>query len=741
MSTDAHCLPAPQSTAGRPWVSLRAKARALALLSAATLFGSVPAAAVAQDLYDVNTLRTIAIQFNDANWLQLLRQNYASETNILATVTVDGVNYPNVGVRIRGNTSYTALPVGSEKFSLKLEFDFVDPNQELMGYDTVNLNNGFRDPTFTREVVYNNYVAQFVPNPRANHVLLTLNGQNWGVYNNIQQPDKRMLRDYFANADGARISCQNNPNGPGLSYNGANASGYSGYTVNNAGGFVDPIVDALIPVTNAVTNGALATWPTIDNTFAIDPSIWSVVLENLLTDDDSYVNKGCDFIVYRNPVDGRTHLLQRDANETFSQANWTITRNFTATNKPVLSRLLSVPELRQRYMAHYRVASRNLNWTYFGPIFTAHRNRIAAHVQADPKKIYTFALFEQNFTSTVNLGQPGLAGGTLVGLQTFVQDRASFLNPIAELQAQGPTVSEVRATIDTPTPSTPVFITARALPSGSSVAQVRLHYRPNAQSRYLDVAMLDNGASGDGAAGDGVYGAQLPVTGTPGLVVPYYVAATAANTFQSMSFGPELAERGPRSVEYSLGSAAGMRITEWMYAGTNGEFIEFTNVSGAPIDMTGWSMDDSNAVPGAFSLSAFGVVQPGESVLVTDSTEALFRSAWSLPAARKIIGSLGAVGVGGNNLGRNDEIHLYNASGGLVDRLQYGDQTYAGSIRTQNISGQAPCHALAANDVYSWRLSGLGDAFGSLASAGNDLGTPGSFTAILCDPLYVNGFE
>lgn len=89
--------------------------------------GAMPLAA--QDLYDVDTLRTIQIQFHDSNWLQLLRQNYASETNILATVTVDGVSYPNVGVRIRGNTSYTALPPGSEKFSLKLEFDFVDPNQ------------------------------------------------------------------------------------------------------------------------------------------------------------------------------------------------------------------------------------------------------------------------------------------------------------------------------------------------------------------------------------------------------------------------------------------------------------------------------------------------------------------------------------------------------------------------------------------------------------------------------------
>ena len=69
----------------------------------------------AQDLYDTIQLRTFALSFHDANWLTLLRNNYASSTNILADLVVDGVTYPDVGVRIRGNTSYTALPAGSEK--------------------------------------------------------------------------------------------------------------------------------------------------------------------------------------------------------------------------------------------------------------------------------------------------------------------------------------------------------------------------------------------------------------------------------------------------------------------------------------------------------------------------------------------------------------------------------------------------------------------------------------------------
>lgn len=712
-----------------------------ARLALAALLLAPTSAVLALDLYDTTVLRTFNITFEDANWLALLRANYVSETNILANVEVDGTVYTDVGVRIRGNTSYIALPAGSDKFSLKLDLAFVDPDQELMGYDTINLNNGFHDPTFSREVAYNNYVAQFIPNPRANNVVVTLNGENWGVYVNVQQPDKKMLRDYFANEDGVRIGCSNNPNGPGLTYNGPNATGYSAYEVHNDGGIADPIVDALIPVTFALSNEPLGSWQNIDSLFAIDPSIWSVVLENFLTDDDSYVNKGCDFMTYRDPIDNRLHLIQRDANETFLESTWSPTRNFNVGNKPVLSRVLSVAELRQRYMAHYRVVLRDLNWDYFGAILTANRNLIDAAVQADPKKLYSYTLFQNNFNSTVTLPYSGPAGGTVVGLEQFVSERASFLGSNAELVATGPEILSAQASSAAPDPSDPVWITAGVVASASGIARVDLYYRPDATSVYQHVSMLDDGASGDGTSGDGIFGVLLPITASPGQRVDWYVAATSSNAYSSVSYLPELSERGPNTVAYTFGSSAGVRITEWMYSGADGEFIEFTNMSDLPVDMTGWSVDDNGATAGAFDLSAFGVVQPGESMVVTEAFAATFRTAWGLAGSAKIIGELGV--VTGNNLGRNDQIHLFNGSGQLEDQLFYGDQTYAGSVRTQNSSGQAACTVIGQNNVLAWQLSVAGDDFGSSASTLLDVGTPGSYFDAGCNPdvIFADGFD
>ncbi len=177
-----------------------------------------------------------------------------------------------------------------------------------------------------------------------------------------------------------------------------------------------------------------------------------------------------------------------------------------------------------------------------------------------------------------------------------------------------------------------------------------------------------------------------------------------------------------------------MRITEFMYSGNNGEFVEFTNIGATTIDMTGWSYNDNAAVPGAVSLSAYGIVQPGESVILTETAAAAFRTDWNL--------CNGVPVIGGNttNLGRSDQINLYDNNGNLVDRLTYGDQTFPGTIRTQDISGYTTTAAMGVDNIAGWTLSQTGDAEGSVTSTGGDIGSPGKSTkaTAIFDPCFVN---
>ncbi len=173
-------------------------------------------------------------------------------------------------------------------------------------------------------------------------------------------------------------------------------------------------------------------------------------------------------------------------------------------------------------------------------------------------------------------------------------------------------------------------------------------------------------------------------------------------------------------------SLGAIRITEWMYNGAGGtarEFFEITNVGGAAIDLTGWSYDDNSRTAGSLSLSSLGILAVGESAIVCEPTAAAFRTAWGLSAAVKILGS------NTQNLGRADEINIYDAGNNLIDRLTYDDQTLGGH-RTQGISDNIKFAKLGLNDPASGVASVAGDSWGSIASANGDVGNPGAYADI-----------
>lgn len=169
-------------------------------------------------------------------------------------------------------------------------------------------------------------------------------------------------------------------------------------------------------------------------------------------------------------------------------------------------------------------------------------------------------------------------------------------------------------------------------------------------------------------------------------------------------------------------ASAQIRITEWMYNGADGEFIEFTNLGGTAIDMTGWSFDDNSRLPGVTDLSAFGVVNAGESVILTENPAAAFIAAWSLSG-------VDVIGDNAANLGRNDELNIFNNVGGLIDRLTYDDANGVGP-RTNDISGNIPFAALGTNNANAVVLSAMGDTYGSWTGAGGSIANPGEYTPV-----------
>ncbi|MFM8488364.1 MAG: CotH kinase family protein, partial [Bacteroidota bacterium] len=169
--------------------------------------------------YDESQMQTIQLWFAQPDYWQQMTANYASKTNIPATMIVGADTFPNVGVRFKGNTSYNMIQ-NSQKKSFNITLDYIDPTQDIDGYETLNLNNAFEDASFMREVAYLHQIRKHIPAAKANYAHLYINGSYWGVYPNVQQLNRQYLKEWFFEEKGTlwradRPAGTGGPGGPG----------------------------------------------------------------------------------------------------------------------------------------------------------------------------------------------------------------------------------------------------------------------------------------------------------------------------------------------------------------------------------------------------------------------------------------------------------------------------------------------------------------------------------------------
>jgi hypothetical protein len=80
-------------------------------------------------------------------------------------------------------------------------------------------------------------------------------------------------------------------------------------------------------------------------------------------------------------------------------------------NKPLISKLLAVPALREKYLGYVRqVAEQWLDWEKLGPIARDLHELIAEDVKKDTRKLSSFEDFEKNLTESVVERGPGGGG-------------------------------------------------------------------------------------------------------------------------------------------------------------------------------------------------------------------------------------------------------------------------------------------------------------------------------------------
>jgi hypothetical protein len=347
-------------------------------------------------LYDPGALRTIFLTFENQDWEQELAAFRYTDVDVPAVALVDGQTYSEVGASFRGASSYMMIPEGNKR-SLKLSFDLVHDGQNLGGYRTLNLLNVNGDPTFVRAVLYSQIARGFIAAPRINYVRVVVNGENWGVYLNAQQFNRDFLNDFFPASSGARWKVPGSPGGRGgLEYLGDDVAAYRRIyeikTRDDDERWTDLI--ELTRVLNATPPEQLeaALAPILD----IDGALKFLALDVALVNSDGYWTRASDYNIYQDR-DGRFHVIPHDINEALSgNTRLDPLVGLQDATKPLRSRLLAVPALRERYMGYVREIAEQLDWNRIGPMVEQYQALIEEDVMRDTRKLYASEAFRSD---------------------------------------------------------------------------------------------------------------------------------------------------------------------------------------------------------------------------------------------------------------------------------------------------------------------------------------------------------
>ena len=116
-------------------------------------------------------------------------------------------------------------------------------------------------------------------------------------------------------------------------------------------------------------------------------------------------------------------------------------------------------------------------------------------------------------------------------------------------------------------------------------------------------------------------------------------------------------------------AAPSLLITELNSNGAGSDFFELFNYGSTPIDLTGWKWDDDSANFADAAVASFPAITlaAGERLIVTNTTEAAFRTAWGLTGVTTVT----VVATGGPGLGGGDAVVIFNAAGAVITSFNY----------------------------------------------------------------------
>lgn len=494
------------------------------------------------NFYDPFTIQKIEIQFSQSNWDYMLdtSKHGAGDYIVADWVKINDEIITSPGVKYKGNSSFDSTYI---KNPLHINLDYSTP-QSYAGFTNIKLSNGYADPSCIREVLAYYILKDYMDCPRSNFARVYINGNYIGLYSNDESINDDFCSRRFNSSNGTFLKC--NPIGiPGpttksnLKYLGSDSTlYYNFYELQSNKGWND-----LVNLCDTVTN-----YPQeLESIFDVDRLLWMLAFNTVLVNLDSYTGVFCqNYYIYRDKTN-RYNPVVWDLNMAFggfpfvgsgatSMAALTIPqlKNLSPTFHesdpywPLIKAVMNDPRWRKQFIAHCRTINNEYFFTgLYQSIALQLQVTVDSAVQADTNSFFTYSQFQNSMFTDYSIGSyqvPGIAN--------LMDDRAMYLNTLAEFQAAAPNIISVSTTNVTPMMNETVTINAFVLNADTVI----LAYRNGMYGKFEKIAMYDDGLHNDGPSGDFTYGAEITITD---FFTPYYVYAENSG---AGVFNPERAE-------------------------------------------------------------------------------------------------------------------------------------------------------------------------------------------------------
>ncbi|MFJ5767016.1 CotH kinase family protein [Lysinibacillus sp. NPDC093210] len=259
-------------------------------------------------VFNKSKVTTVDIEIPQEDWEDML-ENAADEELKQGNITINGKTIENVAIRTKGNLSLrSVVNSDSDRYSLKVDFDYYDDNQSLYGLKKLNLNNNYSDSTLMREYIsYELMEKMGLPTPAHSYMYVTVNGEERGLYLGVEAVDETFLANNYGSNDGFLFK----PDGTGsdLKYISDNIADYTGIGLKTN---EDNIEDSkLTEMLDAINNGG-----DIEQYIDVDEMLRYFAVNTALVNLDSYQgNMKHNYYLYEN--NGVFSIIPWDYNMSF----------------------------------------------------------------------------------------------------------------------------------------------------------------------------------------------------------------------------------------------------------------------------------------------------------------------------------------------------------------------------------------------------------------------------------------